>query len=154
MQLGTCALTPVGGAGADMGGYKGYGWATTVELLSTAFQSGPFGEAVCGIDRATGKAKAMPLGHFFLAINIEAICPLETFKKNSSNLLNAIRASKKSPVGGGRIWTAGEMENDCRVERTAQGGLSVPFALQKDMKVLRDKFPTLQAKYPILPFEQ
>ena len=34
--------------GDDMGGYKGFGWATTVELLSTAFQSGPFGEDVCG----------------------------------------------------------------------------------------------------------
>lgn len=153
MQLGTCALTPVGGAGADMGGYKGYGWATTVELLSTAFQSGPFGEAVCGIDRATGKPMPMPLGHFFLAINIEAICPLETFKQNASNLLAAIRASKKSPLGGGRIWTAGEMENDARIERTAQGGLSVPYALQKDMLALRNKLPSLKEKYAKFPFE-
>lgn len=64
MVLGKCALTPVGGAGDQMGGYKGYGWATVVELLSTAFQSGPFGEDVCGIDRTTGKPAPMPLGHF------------------------------------------------------------------------------------------
>jgi len=153
MQLGTCALTPVGGAGDEMGGYKGYGWATTVELLSTAFQSGPFGEDVCGIDRATGKPKPMPLGHFFLAINIEALCPLDTFKQNASNLLNAIRASKKSPVGGGRIFTAGEMENDARTERTNQGGLSVPYALQKDMVALRNKLPSLKEKYAKMPFE-
>lgn len=153
MQLGTCALTPVGGAGDDMGGYKGYGWALTVELLSTAFQSGPFGEDVCGIDRATGKKKPMPLGHYFLAIDIEAFLPVSTFKANASKLLNAVRASKKSPLGGGRIWTAGEMENDARINRTAQGGLSVPHALQKDMANLRDKLPSLKEKYAKLPFE-
>lgn len=81
-----------------------------VELLSIAFQSGPSGEDVCGVDRATGKAKPMPLGHFFLAIDIEHICPLETFKKNTSALLQSLRNSKKSPNGPGRIWTAGELE--------------------------------------------
>src|SRR3569623_1790755 len=86
MVLGTCCLTPVGGAGDHLGGYKGYGWATTVELLCPAFQSGPLGEEVCGIDRATGKPKPMPLGHFFLAIDIEAICPLPVFRENVSKL--------------------------------------------------------------------
>lgn len=153
MVKGTCALTPVGGAGDEMGGYKGYGWALTVELLSTAFQSGPFGENVCGIDRATGKPMPMPLGHYFLAIDIEKLCPLPTFKSNASNLLNAIRSSKKSPQGEGRIWTAGELENEARKERSDQGGLSVPYALQKDMASLRDKFSTLQMKYRKFPFE-
>ncbi|KAH8046352.1 oxidoreductase [Aureococcus anophagefferens] len=95
-SLGKCALTPVGGAGDDMGGYKGYGWAATVELLCTAFQSGPFGEAVCGIDRATGAKKPMPLGHFFLAIDIAPLCPLDTFERNSTKLLDALRGSRKA----------------------------------------------------------
>lgn len=153
MVLGKCALTPVGGAGDQMGGYKGYGWATVVELLSTAFQSGPFGEDVCGIDRTTGNPAPMPLGHFFLAINVEALCPLDTFKKNSGNLLNALRASKKSPKGPGRIWTAGEPENDARVARTAQGGMKVPKVLQQNMIDLREARPDLKEKYPKLPFD-
>ena len=78
---------------------------------------------------------------------------VSTFKAKASKLLNAVRASKKSPLGGGRIWTAGEMENDARINRTAQGGLSVPHALQKDMANLRDKLPTLKEKYAKLPFE-
>jgi len=153
MVLGKCALTPVGGAGDELGGYKGYGWATVVELLSTAFQSGPFGEDVCGVDRATGKPAPMPLGHFFLAINIENLCPLDTFKANSGKLLNALRESKKSPKGPGRIWTAGELENDARVSRTAQGGMKVPAVLQQNMVDLRDKFQDLKDKYDKLPFE-
>jgi LDH2 family malate/lactate/ureidoglycolate dehydrogenase len=102
----------------------GYGWATTVELLSTAFQSGPFGEDLCGVDRATGAKKPMPFGHFFLAINIEALCPLETFKENSGKLLRALRARKKSPLGPGCIFTGGEPEHDERVKQYAQGGMN------------------------------
>mmetsp|Transcript_21514 Transcript_21514/g.26605 ORF Transcript_21514/g.26605 Transcript_21514/m.26605 type:complete len:454 (+) Transcript_21514:128-1489(+) len=153
MVLGKCALTPLGGAGEDMGGYKGYGWATVVELLSTAFQSGPFGEDVCGIDRKTGAKKPMPLGHFFLAIDIEAICDLSTFKANTSKLLTALRESKKAPNGPGRIWVAGEKEADARVERINQGGMKVNKPLQENMKVLRDQRPGLKEKYVKLPFE-
>ena len=141
MELGLCALNPLGGAGDTMGGYKGismhrqlpitpciwwflflthslswilfvvtltlqyysgYGWAAAVELLCTALQSGPFGEDICGIDRDTGKPKPMPLGHFFLAIDIEKLCPVETFKMNAGDLLRALRESKKDPTGPGR----------------------------------------------------
>mmetsp|Transcript_11838 Transcript_11838/g.15775 ORF Transcript_11838/g.15775 Transcript_11838/m.15775 type:complete len:160 (+) Transcript_11838:1218-1697(+) len=153
MVMGKCALTPLGGAGDAMAGYKGYGWATIVESLSTAFQSGPFGEEVCGIDRKTGKKKPMPLGHFFLAINIESICPLDTFKNNTGKLLRALRESRKSPTGPGRIWTAGEPENDERLKRFAQGGMTVPPSLQADMVALRDNRPGLKDRYSKLPFE-
>jgi len=153
MVLGKCALTPVGGAGDKMGGYKGYGWATTVELLCTAIQSGPWGEDICGVDRATGKPKPMPLGHFFLAIDIEQLIPLEIFKKNAGEFLKALRESRKDPTGPGRIWTAGEPENDARVERTGQGGMKVPVSLQKNMIELRDTRPGMKEKYPKLPFE-
>lgn len=153
MVLGTCSLTPVGGSGEDMGGYKGYGWATVVELMCTAFQSGPWGEDICGVDRATGKPKPMPLGHFFLAIDIEALCDVPTFKKNSGEFLQALRDSKKSPLGPGRIWTAGEKEHDCRTERFGQGGMKVVKSLQKNMLDLRENRPGLKEKYPKFPFE-
>lgn len=67
---------------------SGYGWAATVEILCTALQSGPWGEDICGVDRATGKPKPMPLGHFFLAIDIEKICPVNTFEKNGKFHIN------------------------------------------------------------------
>jgi len=154
MVLGKCALCPVGGAGDATGGYKGYGWATVVELLSIAFQSGPWGENVCGIDRSTGKPCPMPLGHFFLAIDVEALCDLSTFKKNSGELLRTLRGSKKAPTGPGRIWTAGEQEWDARCSRNAKGGMPVPLPLQKNMIALRDKMPSgLKEKYEKLPFE-
>jgi LDH2 family malate/lactate/ureidoglycolate dehydrogenase len=36
-----------------------------------------------GIDEKQKQPKPMPLGHFFLAIDIEALCPLETFKETA-----------------------------------------------------------------------
>lgn len=72
-----------------------------VELLSTAFQSGPFGPAISGVDRATGKPAPMSLGNYFLAIDIEALCDLETFKHNAGDLLRFIRGSTKDPRGEG-----------------------------------------------------
>ena len=135
-------------------GYKGYSWATVVELLSTAFQSGPFGEDVCGLDRETGEKKPMPLGHYFLAIDIEALCPLKEFRENAGNLLRAIRASQKSPVGPGRIWTAGEPEHDARLAREAQGGMVVSDVLQQNMMDLRESRPGLREKYSKFPWEE
>lgn len=95
----------------------------------------------------------MPLGHFFLAIDIEKICPVDTFKKNAGEFLQALRDSRKAPTGPGRIWTAGEPENDARIERTGQGGMKVVLPLQKNMVALRDTRPGLKEKYPKLPFE-
>ena len=175
MKLGRCALCPVGGAGDELGknfpqernlwdliaeislysgGYKGYGWATVVELLSTAFQSGPFGPKVSGVNLETGAPAPMPLGHFFLAIDIEKLCPVETFQQNASELLSFIRSSQKDPQGPGRIWTAGEPEHDARLRRTAAGGVVVPPALLNDMRSMRDTLPGLKDKYAKLVFEE
>jgi L-2-hydroxycarboxylate dehydrogenase (NAD+) len=154
MVKGTCALCPMGGAGDALGGYKGYGWATVVELLATAFQSGPYGPEITGKCRVTGKPKPMPLGHYFLAIDISALVDLDTFKTNAGNLLRFIRGSQKDPRGPGRIWTAGEPEHENRVHRTDAGGTVVPPILLQEMKDLRDQLPGMAEKYQKLSFEE
>ena len=42
MNQGNVALLPVGGLGELMGGHKGYGLATMVEIFSAAFQNGTY----------------------------------------------------------------------------------------------------------------
>lgn len=133
---------------------QGYSWATVVELLSTAFQSGPFGSAISGVDKATGKPAPMALGNYFLAIDIEALVDINVFKQNAGNLLRFIRDSQKDPRGPQRIWTAGEFEYDCRNDRTAKGGVVVPPVLLRDMQALRDTLPGLKEKYATLSFEK
>jgi Malate/L-lactate dehydrogenases len=122
LVAGTAALTPVGGIGEDGGGYKGYDWATVIEILSAALQQGAFMKGLLGFD-AAGKRQPYQLGHFFMAVDVEAFTDLKLFKKTSGDICRALRASRKAP-GQTRIWTAGEREWDAWLERKDKG---VPF---------------------------
>lgn len=128
---GTAALTPLGGVGEDLGGYKGYGYCTVVEILSAALQQGAFMKALLGLDK-NGKKIPYPLGHFFLAINIEAFVPLRSFKKTAGTILRQLRASKKMP-GAKRIYTAGEKEHLTWLQRKSRG---VPLNKETQQEVL------------------
>ena len=54
------ALTPLGGAGHDMAGYKGYGYAATVEILCAALQGNAWGEALSDAYIEDGVTKRRP----------------------------------------------------------------------------------------------
>ena len=50
LTRGTAALLPLGGIGTDGAGYKGYGYATAVEILSAALAEGSFMKDLTGKD--------------------------------------------------------------------------------------------------------
>ncbi len=133
---GTAALLPLGGMGEEMGGYKGYGYATVVEILSAALQQGTFLKALSGFEN--GQKVPYRLGHFFIAINVEAFTDLTSFKKTTGDILRALRASKKAP-GHNRIYTAGEKEYEIMQERLVKG-IPIDDEEKKDILTLRDKF--------------
>ena len=109
LVAGTAALAPIGGLTEETGGYKGYGFATVVEILSAALSQGAFLKQLGGKDR-NGKDVPIPLGHFFLAIDIECFTELEDFKKTTGDILRALRNSKVAPDRE-RIYTCGEKEH-------------------------------------------
>jgi LDH2 family malate/lactate/ureidoglycolate dehydrogenase len=119
---GHAALTPLGGVGEETGGYKGYGYSTVVEILSAALQQGAYLKMLTGMK--DGKKVPYSLGHFFIAIDINAFSDPEDFKRTTGNILRELRASKKMP-GQNRIYTAGEKEHDTWIERKNKG---VPFS--------------------------
>lgn len=82
LNTGEAALAPLGGIGEEMAGYKGYGYATVVELLSAALQQGNYLKMLTGIGEG-GKKVPYHLGHFFLAIDTEAFVGAESFKKTA-----------------------------------------------------------------------
>jgi LDH2 family malate/lactate/ureidoglycolate dehydrogenase len=137
LTKGKAALTPLGGLGEDTGGYKGYGYATVVEVLSAALQDGAFLKALNGFD-AEGNRIPYPLGHFFLAINIENFMGVEVFKRIAGAIMRDLRNSEKAP-GAERIYTAGEKEWVAWQYRKDHG-CPVPVALQKQMTEIRDRF--------------
>ncbi|MFZ0471739.1 MAG: Ldh family oxidoreductase, partial [Bacteroidales bacterium] len=67
---GNAALMPLGGVGEDTGGYKGYGYAAVVEILSAALQQGAFMKMLTG--SLDGKKVPYRIGHFFIVIDISA----------------------------------------------------------------------------------
>ncbi len=137
LVAGTAALAPLGGGpGDEMCGYKGYGYATVVEILSAALSGGNFMKALSGVS-PEGKPQMYHLGHFFFVVDPEAFAGGDTFRKIAGDICRALRASAKAP-GFDRIYTAGEKEYLAWLERKDKG-VPVGEAVQKEMIALRDK---------------
>lgn len=124
------ALTPIGGIGEDGGGYKGYNYATFVEILSSTLQASSFLKACIGIKE--GKFVPFDLGHFFIAINVEAFIDLDLFKKNTGILLRQVVGAKKMKRAD-HIFIAGEKEHYSYLERL-ESGVPISAVTQKEMK--------------------
>lgn len=132
---GTAALTPLGGAGEELGGYKGYGYATVVEILSAALQGGSFLKMLTGFK--DGKKVPYCLGHFFIAIDVSVFTELDDFKKTTGDILRELRNSKKAK-GQDRIYTAGEKEYDTWTYRKDKG-VPVNPELLRELITVRDE---------------
>ena len=138
---GRASLAPLGGIGEDTGGYKGYGYATVVEILSAALQQGAFMKMLTGF--SDGKPVPYPLGHFFIVIDINAFTDVDSFKKTTGNILRELRASKKMQ-GHDRIYTAGEKEFETWKARKDSG---VTFSDQ-----LLEEFRGLCKSYDLMEY--
>jgi LDH2 family malate/lactate/ureidoglycolate dehydrogenase len=147
LTSGKAALAPLGGIGEELGGYKGYGYATVVEVLSAALQAGSYLKMLTGMDEQGNKIP-YHLGHFFIVIDPEAFLGLDSFKKTCGDILRELRASKKAP-GEERIYTAGEKEYLVWLERKDKG-VPIGEAVQKEIIEIRDK---LGLPY-VFPFEK
>ncbi|MGA1868581.1 MAG: Ldh family oxidoreductase [bacterium] len=134
LVTGDAALLPLGGMGELFGGHKGYGWATMVEILSSALQEGSYLKGLLGYDEQ-GTRQPYKLGHFFLALNIEHFLPLEKFKHIAGNIMRALRSSRKAP-GEARIYTAGEKEYEMEKIRQKEG-IPLNKNLQKNILTMK-----------------
>jgi len=134
MNSGLAALLPLGGMGEAMGGHKGYGLATIVEIFSAAFQNGTYLSGLHDTD-AEGKPQFLRIGHFFLAIDVERFVPLDDFRRTAGNILRELRNSRKAP-GQDRIYTAGEKEY-YNAQRVRVEGVEITPGVQKALDALR-----------------
>ncbi len=144
IRNGTAALTTLGGIGEALGGYKGYGYAMVVELLSAVLQDGAYGKALDGKD-ADGNKAPYHLGHFFIAIDTEHFLGEELCRKKAGEIIRAVRNSKKAP-GAERIYSAGEKEHLIRLSR--KDGVPINESVQKEIIAVRDELGLTQYKFP------
>ncbi len=136
LVAGTAALAPLGGTGDKMAGYKGYGYAAVVEILSAALAGGQFMKALTGRDE-NGNPQMYHLGHFFFLVDPDAFMGQEEFRKTAGEICRELRASEKAP-GETRIYTAGEKEYLAWLDRKDKG---VPLneSIIKDLTEVRNK---------------
>lgn len=143
-QKGRAALVPLGGIGEETAGYKGYGYATVVEILSAALTGSKFLKMLSGLEN--GREVPINLGHFFMAINISSFIDLATFKKTTGDILRTLRASKKAP-GAERIYTAGEKEYLAWLKRKDKGA-PINKNLQKQLLTIQQELGLKQYQFP------
>ncbi|KAK2962800.1 putative Malate dehydrogenase [Blattamonas nauphoetae] len=146
LTKGTHALLPLGGAGEELGGYKGYGYATVVEVLSASLSQANFLRALYGT-KPDGSAGPIELGHFFFAANVEAFTTLEEFKKSAGDIMRELRTAKKAHPED-RIYVAGEKECEAYHEQIKLGGVIIEPANQKAIDAMRAEQGLTQYVFP------
>jgi LDH2 family malate/lactate/ureidoglycolate dehydrogenase len=112
-------LLPLGGAGEEFSGYKGYGMGLMVEILSAVLSGAAFLTAVYPKD-ATGKALPANIGHFFGAWRVDAFRPAADFAADMDQLIRELKAGDLAQ-GADRIYVHGEKEFEETDRRTQQG---------------------------------
>jgi LDH2 family malate/lactate/ureidoglycolate dehydrogenase len=136
MNDGLVALLPLGGMGELMGGHKGYGLATMVEIFSAAFQNGTYLWGLTDTD-ADGKSQFLRIGHFFLAIDVEHFIPPADFKRITGDIMRDLRGAPRVPDQP-RIYTAGEKEY-YNTQRVMAAGVEITPGVQKGLNALRQE---------------
>ena len=145
IRSGDAALTTLGGIGEALGGYKGYGYAMVIELLSAVLQDGAYGKDLDGKDE-NGNIRPYHLGHFFIAIDTDHFLGQELTRKKAGEILRSVRASQKAP-GADRIFTAGEKEWEIWQQRK-DSGVPINDSVQKEILEVRDELGLTQYKFP------
>ena len=143
MARGEAALCTLGGPGEEGCGYKGYGFAMFVELMSAVLQDGHYGKYLTGKDE-NGKQRPYGLGHFFMAIDTDHFLGEESCRKNAGDIIREVRSTQKAP-GAERIYSAGEKEYEIRLARHA--GVPINESVQKEFIAVRDELG-LDYKFP------
>jgi L-2-hydroxycarboxylate dehydrogenase (NAD+) len=130
------AFLPLGGEGEMLAGYKGYGLATLVEILSASLSGGAFMKDLLGF-APDGSRRPFMLGHFFLAMDIEHFIPLEVSKATTGQIMRALQSAVKAP-GQDRIYVAGEKEYEME-QQVRQQGIPVNHNLRRELQTMRDE---------------
>jgi L-2-hydroxycarboxylate dehydrogenase (NAD+) len=124
-------LLPLGGAGEELSGYKGYGMGIMVEILSAVLPGAAFLTSVYPKD-ANGKPLPANLGHFFGAWRLDAFRPAGEFKSDMDRLIRELKGGKLAE-GASRIYVHGEKEFEM-AERRSEEGIPLGAKVETSLK--------------------
>ncbi|TVQ41202.1 MAG: Ldh family oxidoreductase [Spirochaetaceae bacterium] len=113
---------PDKGAILPMAGHKGYGVALLIEILAGVLTGASF---LSGIKPwLVPDPQPADEGHAFVAVNIESLIPIDTFKARMDAMIGEVRSAPKAE-GSDRIYLPGEMEWE-RFDLAHKNGIQLP----------------------------
>jgi LDH2 family malate/lactate/ureidoglycolate dehydrogenase len=100
-----------------VGGYKGYGLALVMQVLSSVLSGATFGPTMPPM---ADPALSQGHGHFFLALDIAHFIPLAEFRQGMAQM---VAEQRDAPLAKGvdRIYLPGEIEHGKRQQRLLHG---------------------------------
>lgn len=101
-----------------MSGAKGYALGLMIEILSSRLTGMPYGAHI--IRKFDDWDNRAFMGHFIQAIDIEAFCPVDEFKKRMDELIQDLKKQPKAP-GFDEILIPGEPEWRSKLKREKEG---------------------------------
>ena len=108
-------ILPLGGAGEDFGGHKGYGLAIMVDILCAVLCGAPFGLGVSDTETSSGR-----VSHFFGAIRIDTFREPQEFRRDMDRMLKQLRNCPPAQ-GAERVYFAGQKEFEKEAECLRMG---------------------------------
>ena len=130
-------ILPLGGAGDQYGGHKGYGLAAMVDILCAVLGGAPFGQAICDTEQSSAR-----VSHFFGAIRVDRFRDVVGFRRDMDEMLRQLRGCPPAE-GETRVYFAGQKETE-RERVYAREGIPV---LPKVWEQLQD----IAAERNVLP---
>jgi L-2-hydroxycarboxylate dehydrogenase (NAD+) len=108
-------ILPLGGAGEEFGGHKGYGLAVMVDILCAVLCGAPFGGRIADTVASSGR-----VSHFFGAIRIDTFRDPADFRADMDRYLADLKAVPPAE-GARRVYVAGQKEFEKERECSQQG---------------------------------
>jgi len=108
-------ILPLGGAGEEHGGHKGYGLSVMVDILCAVLCGAPFGPSLSDAETSSGR-----VSHFFGAISIDRFRDPMAFRRDMDRLLQGLRNCPPAE-GAERVYFAGQKEFEKEEECSRMG---------------------------------
>lgn len=126
-------LLPLGGAGEEMRGYKGYGLALLVDVMCAVLSGAAYANLVYP-KTAEGKPLPSNIGHFFGAWRIDAFRNPDEFRASMDDFQKRLKHSPKAS-GAERIYFPGEKEYE-RTRDQLKNGILLEAKVATDLQAI------------------
>lgn len=121
---------------APIGGYKGYGIALAIDLISGVLSGSLYGAHFPGF-LADNMTDPTDVGSIFAAVDIDSFMDPDEFGRSMDKAIGEIRNSNKA-LGSDRIYIPGDIERETRARRLEEG-IPMPEQIVRDLEALGEE---------------